>query len=75
MVPVIDLPGGPEIAQEEEPWSDGHEDLLETWKATWIRLSDAHGAAESRKRMQHRILRAPVVLVPLVVAPLLAGGP
>ena len=72
--PVLDIPTGPENIREDEPWSEANERLLRSWSMVWSAKTEAHAAAEVKNKWQHRILQIPHVLIPLILAPILAGG-
>ena len=59
--------------QVEEAWTDKSELLLYTWSRSWDEKSAAHGAAEGTARRHHLALQVPTVLIPIVLAPVLAA--
>ena len=62
-----------DAARSDEPWTDLHEQLLQHWAAEWTAAAAAHSAAETKKKCFHRALQIPNVLIPIVLAPLMAG--
>ena len=66
-------PAAVETQQVEEAWSEKSELLLYTWSSSWEQKSAAHGAAGGRARCRHLALQVPTVLIPIVLAPLLAA--
>ena len=62
-----------DAARSDEPWSDLHEQLLQQWAAEWIVAAAAHSAAEMNKKCFYRAFQIPNVLIPIILAPLVAG--
>lgn len=66
-------PRDADAPRSDEPWSDLHEKLLQDWAEEWTAAQAAHSAAETRKKCLHRCFQIPNVLIPIVLAPMLAA--
>ncbi len=62
-----------DVTRNDEPWKRLHEKLLQQWAAEWVAAAEAHSAAEEKKKFLHRCFQIPNVLIPIVLAPILAG--
>jgi len=63
----------PPAQRLEEGWSVKTEALLLAWSTQWDAKSTAHSDAEANKRWKHQCLQLPTVIIPIVLAPLLAS--
>ena len=65
--------GARHASRSREPWSSKAELLLYNWSSSWDAKAEAHGAAERSKRFGHLLLQIPTVIIPIVLAPVLAA--
>lgn len=67
------VPSDIDAPRDVEPWSDLHETLLREWASNWEEAAKTHNEQANLKMRWHRLLQIPNILIPIVLAPLIAG--